>query len=558
MSDIWDGVEISVKQDVSSGRGSSWSKEDEKFLRDNHDLLGRKECAKKLGRTFSAVCCKAKKMGLNVDTKIDQGIVDFLKENYSKLGPAKCAEILGMPKNKVYSIATSRKIHGGRNFEWHDYEIQYLKDNVYKKSLYEISSFLQRTQSSIKNKLHKLDILEDRKWKDEENILFKEIYSKKTLDELVDIFKRTKSSLQGHAFKLGITDKNKNWSDEDDSLLKKIYPTKETGFCAILLKTTQRAVASRAFTLGLEKGKIVYEQDDMKSCSKCKQYIPINSYLFQNSKNLYSAACKECQNKKAKNRGITFPPEQETEIKRLFSLGMGSPEIAETTKFSGRSKISQFLKQNGLRRTSAFRFKQKFKDRVGKKFNLLTVLDRHVDDKGRTSYTCLCDCGNTAVIKGDGVFSGKTRSCGCLLSRKGIDNPNWGGAGEISGQVFSSIRGGAASRNLEFNISVEYIWDLFLKQNRKCAISGLDLCFAINDQEKTASLDRIDSNLGYTQQNIQWVHKYVNFLKREIHDIDFFTIVKHVYEFKKLNEYSPSDLLEAFKQSPYFSRFNNE
>jgi len=32
---------------------------------------------------------------------------------------------------------------------------------------------------------------------------------------------------------------------------------------------------------------------------------------------------------------------------------------------------------------------------------------------------------------------------------------------------------------------------------------------------QTASLDRIDSSKGYVLDNVQWVHKRVNFLKRD-------------------------------------------
>jgi len=61
---------------------------------------------------------------------------------------------------------------------------------------------------------------------------------------------------------------------------------------------------------------------------------------------------------------------------------------------------------------------------------------------------------------------------------------------------------------------------LFLQQNRKCALSGLELKFANSAKEQrnhkgtTASLDRICSSKGYVAGNVQWVHKDVNFMKQ--------------------------------------------
>ncbi len=41
------------------------------------------------------------------------------------------------------------------------------------------------------------------------------------------------------------------------------------------------------------------------------------------------------------------------------------------------------------------------------------------------------------------------------------------------------------------------------------------------NSETSASLDRIDSSLGYIEENVQWVHKDVNMMKR-IYDNNYF------------------------------------
>ena len=61
-----------------------------------------------------------------------------------------------------------------------------------------------------------------------------------------------------------------------------------------------------------------------------------------------------------------------------------------------------------------------------------------------------------------------------------------------------------------------------MKQDNKCALSGLHINFANDFKENgSASLDRIDNTKGYIEGNIQWVHKHVNNMKLT-HDQDYF------------------------------------
>jgi hypothetical protein len=67
----------------------------------------------------------------------------------------------------------------------------------------------------------------------------------------------------------------------------------------------------------------------------------------------------------------------------------------------------------------------------------------------------------------------------------------------------------------------EYLWELFLKQNRVCSLSGLPLRFVNAKQDGNASLDRIDSNKGYIVGNVQWVDKNINAMKSDLSEDDF-------------------------------------
>jgi hypothetical protein len=119
----------------------------------------------------------------------------------------------------------------------------------------------------------------------------------------------------------------------------------------------------------------------------------------------------------------------------------------------------------------------------------------------------------------------------------------WKGCEELSGTKWSSYQKGAEARGFVFDITIEYAWELFLKQDRRCALTGSPIFFDMDldnlrkygYQGGTASLDRINSKQGYVEGNVQWIHKDANKMKMDLPEEDFFRIVKQIYEHKKLN-----------------------
>lgn len=71
------------------------------------------------------------------------------------------------------------------------------------------------------------------------------------------------------------------------------------------------------------------------------------------------------------------------------------------------------------------------KDLVGKKFNMLTVIELsyikdHTYPSGYKSkipyFNCLCDCGNYTVVRQSELKPDRTKSCGCLSLKKEVLN----------------------------------------------------------------------------------------------------------------------------------------
>jgi len=105
--------------------------------------------------------------------------------------------------------------------------------------------------------------------------------------------------------------------------------------------------------------------------------------------------------------------------------------------------------------------------------------------------------------------------------------------GEITERLFKRYRDNAKNRNIEFKISIEYLWDVFLKQNRKCALSQEISIFSSKQaktikDEQTASLDRIDSSKGYIEGNVQWIHKKINKMKADLEVNEFIQFCKNI------------------------------
>ena len=109
---------------------------------------------------------------------------------------------------------------------------------------------------------------------------------------------------------------------------------------------------------------------------------------------------------------------------------------------------------------------------------------------------------------------------------------------DISGSVLCVIKNRAKYRNLEYNLDADYLWNLYQKQNKKCAISGISIKFAPNTglylkSQQTASLDRIDSSKGYIKGNVQWLHKTINKMKQDLSQEEFIQYCKIISENNK-------------------------
>lgn len=179
--------------------------------------------------------------------------------------------------------------------------------------------------------------------------------------------------------------------------------------------------------------------------------------------------------------------------------------------------------------------KTKYDDWLNTKHGKLTIIEILPPKENGTwnhsyRFHCECECGKFRTYPTSYFKRGLSLSCGCDKSfynkTSGENNSRYKGYKEISGSYWSSI---CYRVQHECKITIKKIWNLFLKQERKCALTGLDICFGKN---QTASLDRIDSSKGYIEGNVQWVHKTVNRLKNNYNQDEFLSWCKLIIEYK--------------------------
>lgn len=160
--------------------------------------------------------------------------------------------------------------------------------------------------------------------------------------------------------------------------------------------------------------------------------------------------------------------------------------------------------------------------------------------KGKVKYIKVkCSCGIEKEMIHNRVFHktlfNKCKSCATKENNSKKINQGYKSIGNLGGTYYNYLKKKAKQRNLEFDISKEFLWNLFIKQNSKCALSNLNITLSRNLTGKninfnliSASLDRIDSNYGYTEKNVQWVHKWINTMKNTLSNSDFIYICKSV------------------------------
>lgn len=172
--------------------------------------------------------------------------------------------------------------------------------------------------------------------------------------------------------------------------------------------------------------------------------------------------------------------------------------------------------------------KERTQDLTGAQFGSWSVIRFHGYDKHRDAeWFCRCSCGVEKPVKATYLLRGTSRKCKTCAIPKRIKLDT------LPHSFWSNVERNAKKRGIALDVTKECCYSLFVKQGRKCALSGLDLYIAQNESEHmegltTASIDRIDSSIGYTENNIQWIHKDINFMKNSFDQRHFIRLCEMI------------------------------
>lgn len=152
-------------------------------------------------------------------------------------------------------------------------------------------------------------------------------------------------------------------------------------------------------------------------------------------------------------------------------------------------------------------------DLSGAVFGKLTILNSQEDGKVK----CVCSCGNKSYLTKSNIFNSLVSKCRVCVEYDCISKSLW-----------KKLVSEAKNRRLVFDLTPRFIAEMFYKQKEKCALSGIKIIITNNTTSTTASLDRIDSSVGYVESNVQWVHKKINMMKSFYKEEEYMTYCKYV------------------------------
>jgi hypothetical protein len=173
----------------------------------------------------------------------------------------------------------------------------------------------------------------------------------------------------------------------------------------------------------------------------------------------------------------------------------------------------------------------RFINLLNQRFDRLLVIRLDGTGKQGARWECVCDCGNIVVTSSYSLRRGQTRSCGCYQ----IEQTRNAARIEYGESAFNLLLGaykkGAKKRGLEFSLSKEMFREI-TKQN--CFYCGKEPSQIMSNKCNNGDyiyngIDRIDSNLGYVDNNVVPCCYTCNFMKGSMKYADFYNAIIQIY-----------------------------
>lgn len=163
----------------------------------------------------------------------------------------------------------------------------------------------------------------------------------------------------------------------------------------------------------------------------------------------------------------------------------------------------------------------KFENLTGMKFHRLQVIElSHVNAKYNRYWNCICDCGNTKVVRGDQLKmkKGGVTSCGCAQKEAVAESNHERGTHHLSGTRLFKIWTGMMYRCYDPKHSHYGAYGgrgiTICDEWRNSAEAFIEWAHS-NGYEDHLTIERRDVNGNYCPENCEWITwKQQNYNKR--------------------------------------------
>lgn len=201
-----------------------------------------------------------------------------------------------------------------------------------------------------------------------------------------------------------------------------------------------------------------------------------------------------------------------------------------------------------------------FKDITGKKFGRISVVriskireykDKNGHKKKRVVWLCVCDCGKEIEKETYHLVTGNAKSCGCLRRDLRIELNKRLRRIDAGESAFNSLiagyKQGAEKRNLKWLLSTEFSLKTTSSDCFYCGRKPSQVRKGIWSDYIYNGIDRVDSSIGYTEDNCVPCCGPCNLMKLDYSYFEFINTVTKIFFFHVLKDSESSDMKDYRK-----------